>query len=518
MSSEHRRPRGRARAAKRELRARPTRAVHPGIPGGRYHPLTGPDLERIHRAALDVLARIGMAGAPPRLRELALAKGARLNERDRLCFPRPLVEDTIAGAAHEIVLHGRDPRHDLDISEARVHYGTGGAAVKVLDSKTGGYRASSLVDLYDFARLVDTLPNVHWFTRCVIATELEDWLELDLNTAYACMAGTRKHIGTAITVAENVAPIIEMFDAALGGPGRFRARPFCKLHASPIVPPLRFGEDACGVIVEAVRHGMPINPITAGQSGATAPASLAGTLVQSVAETLASLIFVNLLTPGHPCIFSNWPFVSDLRTGAFSGGGGEEAVLNAAAAQIANFYDLPSGVAAGMADSKVPDEQAGYEKAITTVLAGLAGANLVYESAGMLASLLGCSLEAFVIDDELLGFVQRAVRGIEVTEETLSVETIEEAVNGPGHFLGSGQTLRVMESEYLYPVLGDRHTPEEWAEKGSTDIWQRARDRVSDILGSHYPRYIDPEVDERLRARYPIRLPALAQCRESRRW
>ncbi len=136
----------------------------------------------------------------------------------------------------------------------------------------------------------------------------------------------------------------------------------------------------------------------------------------------------------------------------------------------------------------------------------------------MLASLLGCSLEAFVIDDELLGFVQRAVRGIEVTEETLSVETIEEAVNGPGHFLGSGQTLRVMESEYLYPVLGDRHTPEEWAEKGSTDIWQRARDRVSDILGSHYPRYIDPEVDERLRARYPIRLPALAQCRESRRW
>lgn len=514
-----RRQRGGARAAKHALRAAgPDRSHQAVYPGGSYRPLSQADLERIHHAALDVLERIGMADATEAMCERATRRGAHINERGRLCFPKAMVEDMVAGAAHDIVLHGRTPEHDLEVSGQRVHYGTGGAAVKVLDSTTRSYRASTLVDLYDFARLADRLENVSWFTRCVIATELEDWFELDLNTAYACIAGTRKHIGTAITVPENVAPIVDMFDRVLGGEGRFKERPFCKLHASPIVPPLRFGGDACDVIEQAVRHGMPINAITAGQSGATAPAPLAGALVQTVAETLAAMMFVNLLAPAHPFVFSNWPFVSDLRTGAFSGGGGEEAVLNAAAAQIANFYGLPSGVAAGMADSKLPDEQAGYEKAMTTVLAGLAGANLVYESSGMLASLLGCSFESFVIDNEMLSFIQRTIRGIEVTDETLAVDVIEEAVHGPGHFLGAGQTLEIMESEYVYPDLGDRRTPDEWEEQGASDIRKRAHERVVEILGEHYPSYIDPTVDKVLRERYPIRLRRESMSASSGRW
>ncbi|MGI9304666.1 MAG: trimethylamine methyltransferase family protein [Gammaproteobacteria bacterium] len=522
MDTQTKKRRGSARQAKHAQRLHKTTKAQPpvraGFKGGHYKPLSQRDIERVHTAALDVLERVGMADAPSVLLDLACAKGCKVNTQGRLCFPRAFVEDIVANSASRVVLHGREERHDLDISGSRVHYGTGGAAVKVLDPDNNAYRSSTLTDLYDFARLVDRLDNVHWFTRCVIATDLEDWLEFDLNTAYACVAGTSKHIGTAITVAENVAPIVTMFDAVLGGEGRFRERPFCKLHTSPIVPPLRYGEDACKVIAQAVRLGMPINAITAAQSGATAPAPLAGTLVQTVAETLAALIFVQLLKPAHPFVFSNWPFVSDLRTGAFSGGGGEEAVLNAAAAQMSNFYGLPSGVAAGMTDSKIPDEQAGYEKALTTVLAGVAGANLVYESAGMLASLLGCSFEAFVIDDEMLGFVQRAVRGIEISEETLAVDLIEETVNGAGHFLGAGQTLEIMESEYVYPKLGDRHTPEEWQEKGATDIRERARVRAREILGEHYPSYIPPDVDADLRRRFPIRLPQSAMSPQCGRW
>ena len=513
MTGQERRRRGRARAAKLAERSSPASApVAPGLVGGGYRPLSDTDLARIHGAALEVLERVGMADPTAAFQALALDKGARLNDKGRLCFPRSLVEDVIAGAAHGLVLHARDPDKDLEVSGRRVHFGTGGAAVKVLDPVQGRYRDSTLIDLYDFARLVDRLDNVHWFTRCVIATEISDSRELDLNTAYACLAGTDKHIGTAITVAENVAPVVALFDAVLGGEGAFARRPVCKLHSSPIVPPLRFGADACDTLFEAVRHGMPINAITAGQSGATAPASLAGTLVQTVAETLAALLLVNLLRPGHPFVFSNWPMVSDLRTGAFSGGGGEEAILNAAAAQIANFYDLPSGVAAGLADSKLPDEQAGYAKALTTALAGIAGANLVYESSGMLASLLGCSFESFVLDDEMLGFVLRAVRGIEVTDETLAVEVIEEAATGPGHFLGTPQTLDLMEKEYVYPRLGDRSTPEEWQQQGASDIRARALERVREILAGHYPAYIEPAVDAEIRARFPIRLPKEAMA------
>jgi trimethylamine--corrinoid protein Co-methyltransferase len=282
---------------------------------------------------------------------------------------------------------------------------------------------------------------------------------------------------------------------------------------------LRYGEDNGSVSMECARHGIPVNMVIAAQAGATSPAALAGTLVQTVAETLAGLALVNLTVPGHPMIFSNWPFVSDLRTGAFSGGGGEEAVLNAASAQLTNFYDLPSGVAAGMSDSKFPDNQAGYEKGITTVLAGMAGANMVFESAGMLASLIGCSFEALVVDNEMLGSVQRAVRGIEVNDETLSYEVLEDVCRGgPGHFLGQPQTLRIMETEYLYPELGDRSTTGEWEENGSKLIHERAVEKLRELMASHYPEYIDPKLAEELRRRYPIKLSAEAMQASCGRW
>ena len=202
-----------------------------------------------------------------------------------------------------------------------------------------------------------------------------------------------------------------------------------------------------------------------------------------------------------------WPFVSDLRTGAFSGGGGEEAVLSAAAAQVINSYGLVSSVGAGMTDSKLPDNQAGYEKGVSVALAALAGCNNVSESAGMLGSLMGCSFESLVIDNDMLGNVLRTVRGIEVTEETLSYEMIREVVHGDGHYLRQPQTLELMRSEYVYPDIADRGTAAEWVEEGSPDMRLRAAARAEEILSTHYPEYIDPDMDRRIRERFPIQLP-----------
>jgi trimethylamine--corrinoid protein Co-methyltransferase len=201
-----------------------------------------------------------------------------------------------------------------------------------------------------------------------------------------------------------------------------------------------------------------------------------------------------------------WPFVSDLRTGAMTGGSGEEAVLNAAAAQVTNWLGLPSGVAAGMADSKIPDAQAGYEKGVTLTLAGQAGANMVFESAGMLGSLLACSPEMMVIDNDLLGSVNRTIRGIEVNEQTLSSQVIKEVVNGPQHFLGEQQTLEIMQTEYTYPLVGDRLSPDDWIDAGAKDVKQRAHEYVTETLATHYPAHIDVDVESRIRDTYPIRL------------
>lgn len=509
---------GRAMGRRRHETGPAETTVSPGLAGGAYRPLSDHDMERVNWTALDVLANIGMRNPLPILREAALARGCRMNAEDRLCFPHALVEDVIAGAGRNFVLPARDPRHDTDVSGTRVHFSTGGQAVSVVDFETGHYRSSTLIDYYDFARLVDQLEHIHHFTNVVVATEIADLRELDINRSYAAAAGTLKGFGMSCTKAEHIDDVIAMFDLVLGGEGRFLKRPFCTAGGCAIVSPLCYGDDNSEIVLKATERGIPTNVVVASQAGATAPAALAGALVQNTAETLAGLLLVNLIRPGHPIMFGNWPFVSDLRTGAFTGGGGEEAVLSAAAAQMANFYDLPGSVGAGMTDSKLPDDQAGYEKGLTTALAGLAGANVVAESAGMLGSLMGASFETMVIDNEMLGSVQRAIRGIEVTEDTLSYGVIAEAVAGPGHYLGSGQTLELMRSEYLYPEVADRSAPSEWEEKGARDIREVARERVRELLATHYPDYIGREVDEKIRERFPIRLPREAMRPGCGRW
>ncbi len=271
---------------------------------------------------------------------------------------------------------------------------------------------------------------------------------------------------------------------------------------------MKFATDACRCLEAAVQGGMPVLLLSAGQAGATAPAALAGALAQEVAEVLAGLVYVNAIKPGHPAIFGLWCFVSDLRTGAMSGGSPEQALLSAMAGQMAHFYDLTGGTASGMTDSKVADAQAGAEKALNHALVGNSGANLIYEAAGMHASLLGFSLESLVIDNDIIGATQRTIRGVRVDEETLSFETIRDVcLNGPGHYLGAEQTLKLMERDYVYPLVGDRRSPNEWAETGSLDALRRAEAKARDILSRHWPAHIPEALDERLRAGGRVKLP-----------
>ncbi len=478
----------------------------PGQTGGQFKPLSTHQVEAILNTALDILSQIGMGEVPERLSSQAISKGAQLSNNGRLLFPRAMTEDIIDNAARSFVLHGRDPKHDIEIGGERVFFGTGGAAVQTLDLETGDYRSSTLKDLYDFARLADVLDNISWFTRCCIATDIEDIFELDVNTAFALLAGTSKPIGTSFTLGGHVEPIVGMFDMALGGEGRFRDKPFCQAHISPVVSPLRYGEDAFEVALECMRLGVPINAIIAAQSGATAPAAPAGMLAQTLAETLAGLAMVNVFEPGYPVIFSNWPFVIDLRTGSFSGSGGEISLMNAAAAQLSNHLGLPSGVASCMADSKAVDAQMGAEKAVSAVASGLAGANMVYESAGMMASLLGVSFEALVLDNEMLAHIHRMIRGIEVNADTLGFEAIQDTVNGDGHFLGSKHTMAAMERDYFYPPLANRDAPSLWQEKGKPESRFVARDHAREILDSHFPAYLEPDVVRKIRGNFPILL------------
>ncbi len=518
-----RRRRAGGRAARVAARAagpsKDERAVRPGFQGGAYTPLTESDMQRVYDTALDLLEEIGMGDPIPEFIEAVTGAGGHLDSNERLHYPRAVVQRVVEDvAAKSWVWHGIDEDRSIELSDRKVHFGTSGAAVLMLDYHSREFRPSTTADLYDAARLIDTLEHVHFFVRTVVTRELESSREVDINTAYATMMGTSKPQGTSFFRPEHVYEVVEMYDHVLGGEGEFRRRPFVVANNTFVVPPLRFAYESTECMIAQIRTGMPINLLSAGQAGATSPAALAGSLVQALAECLAAITSVNLIQPGHPCVMGLWPFVSDLRTGAMSGGSGEEAVLNAAAAQVANWLGLPSGVAAGIADSKLPDNQSGYEKGITTLLAGQAGANLVYESAGMLASLLAFSLDAAVIDNDMLGSVNRTIRGIDIDRSSLSAQVIHDTIYGPGHFLGSEQTLHLMQREYVYPLIGDRNSPDDWRDQGATNAAERAHEHVRNVMRTHFPTHVSRARDEWLRGRYPIKLAPEELTGQGTRW
>ncbi len=506
------------RRARRAERAAPLaeaiKPVQPGHTGGQYRPLSAAGVAAVAENALKILDQVGFADPTPHCIETCTAAGAVLGEDGRLRMPVSLVERTLRQARRNLVLHAQDPRRDLDLSGARVHFSTAGAAVMIADTEKDLYRHSEAQDLYDMARIVDTCEHIHMFQRTCVPRDIPDNYEMDINTLYCAVTGTSKHVGSSWTLPGHVEKSLEMLHLVAGGEAEWRARPFVSQSNCFVVPPLKFATDALECLRVAVEGGMPVLLLSAGQAGATTPAYLAGAVSQAWAECLGGLVYVNAIKPGAPAILGAWPFVSDLRTGAMSGGSPEQGLLSAACAQLGIHFDLPFGTACGMTDAKFPDFQAGAERAATVLSAALSGANIVYESAGMYASLLGTCPESLLLDNDVLGAIGRVTRGIEVNSETLSFAEIEQiCTSGEGHYLGSGSTLQVMQSEYIYPDFSDRNSPTVWEEQGKPVLVHRAVEKTREILAQHAPRHVSDEIDARIRSRFPIRLSRAAMGR-----
>ena len=492
------------RARSRVPHAAPVVTVPPR--GGRFRPLGETEVTRIVGAALDILVRTGMGDCPAAAADRMIAQGAVRRADGRLCFPKAMVEAAIARAAGRVTLPGFVEDLGLTIGGGRVHIGTGGAATEVLDAATGWFRGARLDDLYDLMRLVGRLPNVHYGLRPVVARDMDTPLLLDINTGFACLKACPKPIGISFDSADHVGPVVTMFDAALGREDGFHAQPFAFAVIVHAVSPLRYAPEGVAIMERAMARGMPLQICTAAQAGATSPVTLAGALAQGLAETLAGLMVVDAITPGYPCIFAFMPFISDLRTGAMTGGSGEAAVAAAAAAQLLLHLGLPSTASAGMTDAKTQDAQAGYEKGYTVSLAAHAGADMINLSVGMLASIMAASPEALVIDDDMCGAILRSVRGVEMTDAAIDLDGIEAVATGAGHYLGERQTLDLMKTEYTYPGLADRRSIADWTDAGAPTIWDAAQARTAELLAEP-PAHLPPDREAAIRAAFDIRLP-----------
>lgn len=479
-----------------------------GISSSLYNPLAEADLPRIIDAAKHVLATTGIqVSEKGHCLDVFTKAGCHYDEaHNRVFIPTEVVNDCLDKAANQVILAGRDDSrcYDLDLSGDKIYLGTGGAAVNIIDLD-GKFRETKLADNYHIGRLCDKMKFIHFYMRPVVSRDLANE-DIDINQTYACMAATKKHVMTNAYFPESVAKLRKMGEIIVGGKDNFDAHPPLSMVASITVSPLRFAMETVAVLDEAIKYDIPVVTSSAPQAGATSPASLAGTLVQIMAEQLASITYINLQKAGFPVIIGCVPAQADLRTGAFVGGSAEFALLNSACGQLARYLDLPIYNSAGIADSKTADAQLGSEKTLTTLLAAMAGSNYIHHSAGFLDSLMTVAYSQYVIDNASNGQVLRAIRGIDTSEAALAIDVIHDVCFGENHFLGHPHTISLMHSEYNYPLLYDRKSRNDWKDAGSLTVEERANLEAKTILENHYPQVFSEEVDAQIRSEFNILL------------
>jgi trimethylamine--corrinoid protein Co-methyltransferase len=402
-------------------------------------------------------------------------------------------------------MYSRDGKNDLDLTKERVHLGTGGAAVKILDLETGKARSTTLQDLYQLTRLVDQLDNIHFLVRPCIPTDIPEEV-YDVNVFYACLKATAKHVMAGVNDVEGFHRVLDLVSMVTGGLEKLKERPCISIITSFAISPLKLDLATTRIMQEAVRNRIPVALSCAPMAGSTSPITMAGTLAQIHAEQLAGISICQLTNPGAPLLYGGIPGMANLRTMGYRGGAVECGMMNAAVHQLSDYIKVPNYNSSGLTDSKLPDAQAGWEKAMTTLLAAMGGSNYVHHAAGMLESMIAVAFEQFVIDDEIIGMSCKALKGIDVDPEHLALEVID-SVGPGGNFMMSPHTLKHMRQEYFDGNgVTDAKSRDNWEKEGSQDAFTRAREFVRTLLAKEAKSYISKEIDQAIREKFDILL------------
>jgi trimethylamine--corrinoid protein Co-methyltransferase len=312
---------------------------------------------------------------------------------------------------------------------------------------------------------------------------------------------TRKHVMGGVFTSSGIRDVMTMAERIAGSPAALRERPFVSIITCGISP-LRLDGKYGSFMTQVARAGIPVVVPVEPLAGATAPVTLAGTLVIQNCDALINVMATQLVNPGTPVIYGCVASIADMQDLKYLGGPVESALLNAATAQLARHYRLPYYATAGISDSKVLDSQSGYESAVSNLLVALAGADLIHDAAGLMEFALTVSKEKLVIDNEIIGMALRAVRGITVTDATLALDCIKEVGPG-GNFVAARHTRRHMKGEHYRPPLADRETRIEWQQGGAMTSAERAHARVTAILAEPPQPYLADGLVERLMGEFP---------------
>jgi len=457
--------------------------------------LSSGQLEQIHEASLSILARTGLVFNSPPALALFRQAGARVDGQ-RVTLERSLVEAALATAPAQFTVYARNPANNVPIGgDSCVTMPTGGAAyARGLD---GQRRPGTLADVENLTRLSVMSPEVHLLARKAVEAQdvpvavrhLECWRTV-------LTLGDKPAVSGTVGGEPEAEDVLQMLAALYGGEEAIQDRPvaLCNVNANS---PLVYDRPMLEGALAFVRRGQPVILTPFVMAGVMGPATLAGALAQHNAEVLAGMVLTQLARPGAPVIYGTATSNADLRSGAPAIGSPESAISIGACAQLARHYHLPCRGGGALTDSQLPDAQANYERMMTLMISVLSGVNVMMHGLGTLDSYLTIDYEQFVIDTELIGMLTHMLLPLEVSVDSLALDTIHEVGPG-GFFLDAPHTLRHYRLAHFLPRISLRHSHDQWLAEGGLSATQRANALCRERLASYRPPRLDPAAEARL--------------------
>ncbi|MFP4475255.1 MAG: trimethylamine methyltransferase family protein [Desulfatibacillaceae bacterium] len=453
----------------------------------RYRVLTEDQIERIYFAALDVLESVGGNIYQDEALELFKNSGEAVVNGNNVRVPASFVERALKGYPRKITLAGRDGERSLRLQKDEVAFGTGSDLPFTYDLKTGERRRTTYSDVNAAATIVDFLPQYDFFMSHGIVSDAPNTQTYDRHQFMAMVEKCTKPFVLTSVDGEGLKDLWEMACVLTGGEDEFRLNPMFVAYIEPISP-LKNDRTAVEKLLFAAEKGIPAMYTPCPSSAATAPATIAGMLVQSLTETLLAVALCHLKKPGMPLIMGGVTTVMDMRTTTYSYGAPELALASAANTDISKWLGLLMFSTGGCSDSKIVDEQAAGESTMNLLYAFLSGANLVHD-VGYIDSGTNASLESLVMCDEIIGMVRQVGKGINTDESHLALDVIDEVGPG-GEFVTHDHTYDHWQ-EWFRPNLQDRSDWDTWVANGSKSMQERIKERTLWILDNHTPEPIE---------------------------
>jgi trimethylamine--corrinoid protein Co-methyltransferase len=449
-------------------------------------------IRQLHAATATVLERTGVKVTHPRALEIFSSGGARV-ENDRVRIPRKVLEGAIKNAPSRIVLGNRYGEETVVLDNDACWFGATLDDVYYYDPQTNQRRQLTLEDCRKIVTLCDGLPNFTWGMTFGAISDVPSGMA-DRYAARQALAYSSKPLVFSSSNVDSLRDICEMAKIVTKNERCFETAPPAASFVTTISP-LVIPDHVAEQMLFCTDHSIPQICYAGVQAGSTAPMSFAGTLVQGNAETLACLVFIQLVRPKSPVVYGHFSTIMDMRSSIFSFGAPEMNLMVAAQSQIARHYKVPFFGSAGCSDSKLPDSQATAEAVFSCFSSALGCAGLIHD-AGLLEYGTMVSPEHMVLVNEVLHMIGQYTRGLDVSEEALALDVIDAV--GPGsHYLMLDHTMRHFR-EAWYSDLFDRNGFHHWSETGARDLRMRVQERTLALMAHPFAAALDPDTQKAL--------------------